>query len=115
MLANPDFRRFWLSSVLSNFGAQVTMLALPICAVLLILRLLAPAVLRLHGAACAVRHARAGHVAGGDGASAPLGALAAGALAERFSVRTALACVAAGALALAVATVFGTRLRAVKD
>jgi hypothetical protein len=81
MLANPDFRRFWLSSVLTNFGAQVTMLALPICAVLLILRLLAPAVLRLHRAACAVRHA----------------------------------CVAAGALALAVATVFGTRLRAVKD
>jgi MFS family permease len=48
-------------------------------------------------------------------AAAPLGALAAGALAERFSVRTGLACVAAGALALAVATVFGTRLRAARD
>jgi hypothetical protein len=48
-------------------------------------------------------------------AAAPLGALAAGALAERFDVRTGLACVAAGALTLAVATVFGTGLRAVKD
>jgi hypothetical protein len=48
-------------------------------------------------------------------AAAPLGALAAGALAEHFSVRTGLACIAAGALALAVATVSGSRLRAVKD
>lgn len=36
MLRNPDFRRFWLSSILANFGAQVTMLALPLCAVLLL-------------------------------------------------------------------------------
>jgi hypothetical protein len=36
MLRNPDFRRFWLSSILTNFGAQVTMLALPLCAVLLL-------------------------------------------------------------------------------
>jgi hypothetical protein len=35
-LRNPDFRRFWFSSVLTNFGAQVTMLALPICAALLL-------------------------------------------------------------------------------
>jgi MFS family permease len=48
-------------------------------------------------------------------ASAPLGALAAGALAERFSVRTGLACVAAGALMLAVVAVAGTRLRHVND
>ena len=48
-------------------------------------------------------------------ASAPLGALAAGALAERFSVRTGLACVAGGALVLAIAAVAGTRLRHVND
>lgn len=36
MLRNPDFRRFWLSSILTHFGAQVTMLALPLCAVLLL-------------------------------------------------------------------------------
>jgi len=48
-------------------------------------------------------------------ASAPLGALAAGALAERFSVRTGLACVAAGALMLAAAAVAGTRLHNVND
>ena len=36
MLRNPDFRRFWLSRILTNFGAQVTMLALPLCAVLLL-------------------------------------------------------------------------------
>jgi predicted MFS family arabinose efflux permease len=35
-LRNPDFRRFWVSSILSNFGAQVTLLALPICAALLL-------------------------------------------------------------------------------
>jgi MFS family permease len=48
-------------------------------------------------------------------ASAPLGAMAAGALAERFSVRTGLVCVAGGALVLAVAAVAGTRLRHVND
>jgi MFS family permease len=48
-------------------------------------------------------------------ASAPLGAMAAGALAERFSVRTGLACVAGGALVLAVAAVAGTRLHDVND
>jgi hypothetical protein len=35
-LRDPDFRRFWFSSILANFGAQVTMLALPICAALLL-------------------------------------------------------------------------------
>jgi predicted MFS family arabinose efflux permease len=48
-------------------------------------------------------------------ASAPLGALAAGAIAERFSVRTGLVCVALGAIVLAVAAVAGTRLRHVND
>ena len=48
-------------------------------------------------------------------AVAPLGALLAGALAERFSVRTGLVCVAAGALVLAVGAVTATRLRDVKD
>lgn len=48
-------------------------------------------------------------------ASAPVGALAAGALAERFSVRTGLVCIAAGAIVLAVAAVAGTRLRHVND
>jgi predicted MFS family arabinose efflux permease len=48
-------------------------------------------------------------------ASAPLGALAAGAIAERFSVRTGLVCVAAGAIVLAVAAVAGTRLHNVND
>ncbi|MFC0254568.1 MFS transporter [Massilia consociata] len=36
LLRNADFRRFWLSSILAQFGAQVTLLALPICAVLLL-------------------------------------------------------------------------------
>jgi hypothetical protein len=35
-LRNADFRRFWFSSILSNFGAQITLLALPICAALLL-------------------------------------------------------------------------------
>jgi len=35
-LRDPDFRRFWFSSILTNFGAQITMLALPICAALLL-------------------------------------------------------------------------------
>jgi predicted MFS family arabinose efflux permease len=48
-------------------------------------------------------------------ASAPVGALAAGALAERFSVRTGLVCIAAGAIVLAVVAVAGTRLRHVND
>ena len=48
-------------------------------------------------------------------ASAPIGALAAGALAERFSVRTALVCVAAGAVLLAVVAVASSRLRHVND
>lgn len=33
-MRDPDFRRFWFSSILAQFGAQVTLLALPICAVL---------------------------------------------------------------------------------
>jgi MFS family permease len=36
LLRAPDFRRLWLSNALSNFGAQITMLALPICAALLL-------------------------------------------------------------------------------
>jgi hypothetical protein len=48
-------------------------------------------------------------------AAAPLGALLAGALGEGFGVRAGLACIAAGAVALSVATVLGTRLRDVKD
>jgi len=48
-------------------------------------------------------------------ASAPLGALAAGAIAERFSVRTGLACIAAGAILLAVTSVAGRRLHHVND
>jgi len=48
-------------------------------------------------------------------AAAPLGALLAGTLAERFSVRIGLVCVAAGALVLAVGAVTATRLRDVKD
>ncbi|CAH0317414.1 hypothetical protein SRABI118_05084 [Massilia sp. Bi118] len=35
-LRNADFRRFWYSSILTNFGAQITLLALPICAALLL-------------------------------------------------------------------------------
>src|SRR5438132_8864937 len=35
-LRNVDFRRFWFSSIRSNFGAQITLLALPICAALLL-------------------------------------------------------------------------------
>jgi MFS family permease len=35
-LNNVDFRRFWFSSILTNFGAQITLLALPICAALLL-------------------------------------------------------------------------------
>jgi hypothetical protein len=35
-LRNADFRRFWFSSILTNFGAQITLLALPICAALLL-------------------------------------------------------------------------------
>ncbi|MES2743353.1 MAG: MFS transporter [Pseudomonadota bacterium] len=36
LLCNPDFRRFWFSSVLNGFGAQITGLALPLCAALLL-------------------------------------------------------------------------------
>jgi MFS family permease len=35
-LRNTDFRRFWFSSILTNFGAQITLLALPITAALLL-------------------------------------------------------------------------------
>jgi predicted MFS family arabinose efflux permease len=35
-LRNPDFRRFWFSSTLTNFGGQITLLALPICAAILL-------------------------------------------------------------------------------
>lgn len=36
LLASADFRRFWFSSALNGFGAQITTLALPLCAVLLL-------------------------------------------------------------------------------
>jgi hypothetical protein len=35
-LRSGDFRRLWLSNTLTNFGAQITMLALPVCAALLL-------------------------------------------------------------------------------
>ena len=57
-----DFRRFWLSAFVNNFGGQISVLALPLCAVTI----------------------------------GPLGALAAGALAEAFSVRTGMAASAPG-------------------
>jgi hypothetical protein len=44
----------------------------------------------------------------------PLGALAAGAIAEQFSVRAGLACVGAGALALTAWLTFGTGLRTLR-
>lgn len=48
-------------------------------------------------------------------ATAPVGALAAGALAEAFSIRTGLAVVAASSLILTVAMVWGSPLRSVRD
>lgn len=47
-------------------------------------------------------------------ATAPLGALAAGWVAEHFGVRNGLACIAAGSIALTVAMVWGTPLRSVR-
>ncbi|MBW8902063.1 MAG: MFS transporter, partial [Massilia sp.] len=47
-------------------------------------------------------------------ATAPVGAAGAGALAERLGVRGGLAVVAAGALLLTLATLFGTRLQRIK-
>lgn len=35
-MRSADFRRFWFSSILAHFGAQITLLALPICAVLML-------------------------------------------------------------------------------
>lgn len=35
-LRSRDFRHLWLSNALTNFGAQITMLALPVCAALLL-------------------------------------------------------------------------------
>jgi MFS family permease len=35
-LRSGDFHRLWLSNTLTNFGAQITMLALPVCAALLL-------------------------------------------------------------------------------
>lgn len=48
-------------------------------------------------------------------ATAPVGALAGGAVADRYSVRTGLACVAVGAVLLAAGMMFGSRLRKVND
>jgi hypothetical protein len=36
ILRSPDFRRLWLSNAVTNFGAQITMLALPLCAALML-------------------------------------------------------------------------------
>jgi MFS family permease len=36
LLQNPDFRRFWGSTILTGFGGQISALALPLCAVLLL-------------------------------------------------------------------------------
>jgi MFS family permease len=36
LLHHPDFRRFWGSTILTSFGGQITLLALPLCAVLLL-------------------------------------------------------------------------------
>ena len=36
LLQNADFRRFWGSTILTSFGGQITLLALPLCAVLLL-------------------------------------------------------------------------------
>lgn len=36
MLGNADFRRYWFSSVLNGFGGQISALALPLCAILLL-------------------------------------------------------------------------------
>ena len=47
-------------------------------------------------------------------ATAPLGALAAGWVAEHFGVRNGLACIAAGSIVLTVAMVWGTPLRSVR-
>ena len=47
-------------------------------------------------------------------ATAPLGALAAGWVAEHFGVRSGMACIAAGSIALTIAMVWGTPLRKVR-
>lgn len=36
LLSNLDFRRLWFTSILNSFGGQITGLALPLCAVLLL-------------------------------------------------------------------------------
>ena len=36
LLSSADFRRFWSSRILTHFGTQITLLGLPICAVLLL-------------------------------------------------------------------------------
>lgn len=36
LLQNADFRRYWIISTLNGFGSQITTLALPLCAVLLL-------------------------------------------------------------------------------
>jgi MFS family permease len=36
LLRNPDFRRYWFSSVLNSFGAQISALAIPLCSALLL-------------------------------------------------------------------------------
>lgn len=36
LLQSTDFRRFWGSTILTSFGGQITLLALPLCAVLLL-------------------------------------------------------------------------------
>jgi hypothetical protein len=85
-LGNPDFRRFWASSVLSNFGGQITLLALPICAALLL-------------------HATPEQMSM---------LTAFGVLSEHLGVRGALIVVAAGAMVLSLVTLFVTKLQRIR-
>lgn len=52
---NPDFRRLWLSGILNGFGAQVSTLAVPLCAVLMLHA--SPGQMGMLGAAQAIPYA----------------------------------------------------------
>ncbi len=36
LMRSADFRRYWFSSVLNSFGAQISALAVPLCSALLL-------------------------------------------------------------------------------
>lgn len=185
--ASVNFRRLWFSNGLNCFGAQITSLALPLCAVLLLhatpeqmgvlvalqalpfalfglpvgvlldrrskhpIMLFSESMSGLALASVAVAYwcgvlsmpwlyivgfiIGTGFVVGGGAeqvfltflvgrmtstmrfltvATAPLGALAAGWVAEHFGVRNGLVCIAAGSIALTIAMVWGTPLRSVR-